>query len=198
MANKSLGENSSKSSSGDDGVREGQADPTCRVPLTAGRKSLRGAAKRSAVLARELEQRIWSLLLKGKTPTAIGQEVGIARESVHRIIRRVERRYSELTHATVGELKKRQERALSAIVEDALEAFEKSKQPAQRLRHMTGKKGGMPLANGIDAEFTESQIQTQAGDPRFLTEARGALAAIRQIYGIGVPYEISAECHKPH
>jgi predicted transcriptional regulator len=32
---------------------------------------------------------IWSLLSAGKTPSAIAREVGVARQSVHRIIRRV-------------------------------------------------------------------------------------------------------------
>jgi len=189
MARGSVGKNPSKISLGDDGVRVDQADPTGRRPLTARRKSLRGAAKRSATRARELEQRVWALLSEGKTPTAIGQEVGIARESVHRLIRRVERRYFESTQATVEELKKRQERTLSAIVEDALEAFERSKEPAQRVRRTTGKRGGIPLADGSDAELSESQVQTQAGDPRFLAQARGALADIRKIYGLGASYE---------
>lgn len=189
VANESLGENSSKSSSGGDGVRIAQADLTCRVPLTAGRKSLRGAAKRSATRARELEQQVWTLLSKGKTPTAIGQEVGIARESVHRLIRRVERRYRESILVTVDELKSKHARALSAVVEEALEAFERSKQPAHLVRRTTGKKGGITLADGSDAALSEKQVETQVGDVRYLTEARGALTDIRKIYGIGAPYE---------
>ena len=53
-------------------------------------RSLRGAAKQSNARARDLELRVWKLLEEGKTPTVIAHEVGIARQSVHRIIRRVE------------------------------------------------------------------------------------------------------------
>jgi hypothetical protein len=151
---------------------------------------LRGAAKRSATRARELEQHVWILLSKGKTPTAIGQEIGIARESEHRIIRRLEHRYRESTLATADELKRRQERALSAMVEEALEAFERSKQPAQRVRRTTRKYGGMPLADdGNHVDPIERQVQSRAGDVRFLTAAIRALDDIRKIYGLGAPYE---------
>jgi hypothetical protein len=128
---------------------------------------------------------VWSLQLQGKTPTQIGLEVGIARPSVHRIIRRVERRYRELTIATVDELKRRQDRALSAMVEEALEAFERSKQPAQRVRRTHGNRcASSSVAEGDHGDFTERQIQMRIGDVRYLAEARAALADLRKLYGL--------------
>jgi len=60
--------------------------------LGSKRRSLRGAAKQANARSRDLELRIWKLLEDGKTPSAIARDVGIARQSVHRIIRRVEAR----------------------------------------------------------------------------------------------------------
>jgi DNA-binding CsgD family transcriptional regulator len=152
------------------------ANPTVHKPI---RKSLRGSAKRSTARSRALEQRVWELLSSGKTPTAIALEVGIARPSVHRLIRRVERRYRAVLMVTAVEMKFRQVRALEAQIDKALAAFERSKQPGQRVSRTTG--------NGT--ELVESQVESQAGDWRFLAAAREAMGEIRKIYGIGVPYE---------
>lgn len=75
-------------------------------------RSMRGAAKQANGRARDLELRIWTLLSEGKTPSAIAREVGIARQSVHRIIRRVEAKYNQAIGATVERLKARQARTL--------------------------------------------------------------------------------------
>src|SRR5260370_27553747 len=93
------------------------------------RRSLRGAAKQATTRARDLELRIWTLLAEGKTPSAIARDVGIARQSVHRIIRPVEARYHEAIASSVGALKARQARALEAVLDEALVAWERSKQP---------------------------------------------------------------------
>src|SRR5580658_2414628 len=87
-------------------------------------RSLRGAAKQSTTRARDLELRIWTLLSEGKTPSAIARDVGIARQSVHRIIRRVEARYHKATASSVGALKARQARALEAVLDEATDAWE--------------------------------------------------------------------------
>jgi len=89
--------------------------PNCGTSLqtlSAKPRQLRGAAKRANARARDLELRIWTLLSEGKSPSAIAREVGIARQSVHRIIRRVEAKYNKLTASSVRMLKARQARAL--------------------------------------------------------------------------------------
>lgn len=85
-------------------------------------RSLRGAAKQASARSRDLELRIWTLLSEGKTPSAIACDVGIARQSVHRIIRRVEAKYNQQIAASVGALKARQARALEAVLDEALDA----------------------------------------------------------------------------
>ena len=83
-------------------------------------RSLRGAAKQANARARDLELRVWKLLEEGKTPTEIAHEVGIARQSVHRIIRRVEQKYLNQIADTVDRVKRKQARVLQIIVDEAM------------------------------------------------------------------------------
>jgi DNA-binding CsgD family transcriptional regulator len=161
------------------------------------RRSLRGAAKQSNTRARDLELRIWTLLSDGKTPSAIARDVGIARQSVHRIIRRVERKYNQAIGATVERLKARQARTLWAVVDEATDAWERSKQPARRIRKETGRPGGSRSGDSRGGgrggrsdgrtDLTRTEVQSRVGDPRYLTEAREALADLRKLYGLDAP-----------
>jgi hypothetical protein len=139
-----------------------------------GRTSLRGAARAASARSRELEVRVWQLLSAGKTPTAISREIGIARQSVHRIIRRVERFYHATVMNTVDEQRQRQGYRLNAVVEKALAAFSRSTQPAKRVKHIVG--------NGTDLTVTE--LRTRHGDARHLAQARKGLADLRKLYGL--------------
>ena len=157
-------------------------------------RSLRGAAKQSNTRSRNLELRIWTLLSEGKTPSAIARDVGIARQSVHRIIRRVEAKYNQAIGATVERLRARQARTLWAVVDEATDAWERSKQPARRVRKETGRSGNSRSGdsrngdrNGAYTDLTRTEVQSRVGDPRFLTEAREALADLRKLYGLDAP-----------
>jgi DNA-binding CsgD family transcriptional regulator len=149
---------------------------------------LRGAAKQANTRARDLELRIWTLLSQGKTPTAIAREVGIARQSVHRIIRRVESRYNESITATVSEMRARQARVLEATVDEALDAWERSKQPFRAIRKKVARAAGTASCeSGDSVEQVETEIEMQVGDVRFLAEARAALADLRRLFGLDAP-----------
>jgi DNA-binding CsgD family transcriptional regulator len=159
-------------------------------------RTLRGAAKQANAHSRDLELRIWTLLSEGKTPSAIARDVGIARQSVHRIIRRVEAKYHEAIWATVERLKARQARALEAVLDEALDAWERSKQLARRVRKESGQPGSLRSAesrrgrrngSGGRMDLTRTDVQSRVGDPRFLTEAREALADLRKLYGLDAP-----------
>ena len=163
-------------------------------------RSLRGAAKQSNTRARDLELRIWTLLSEGKSPSAIAREVGIARQSVHRIIRRVEAKYNQAIGATVERLKARQARALWAVVDEAVDAWERSKQPLRRVRKESGNRGPGnsrsgrrsgkrtgDSSSGARTDLTRTEVESRVGDPRFLAQAREALADIRKLYGLDAP-----------
>jgi DNA-binding CsgD family transcriptional regulator len=155
--------------------------------LRSKRRSLRGAAKQSNARSRDLELRIWTLLSEGKTPSAIARTVGIARQSVHRIIRRVEAKYNQAIASTVERLKARQARTLWAVVDEAVEAWERSKQPMRRVRKESGRPGPGNSRRGARTDLTRTDVQSRVGDPRYLTEAREALADLRKLYGLDAP-----------
>lgn len=159
-------------------------------------RSLRGAAKQANARARDLKLRIWTLLSKGKTPSAIARDVGIARQSVHRIIRRVEAKYNQVIGATVERLKARQARTLWAVVDEALDGWERSKEPVRRVRKESGSRGpgGLPGhdsrgggRSGNRTDLTRTEVESRVGDPRFLAQAREALADIRKLYALNAP-----------
>jgi hypothetical protein len=158
-------------------------------------RSLRGAAKQANARSRDLELRIWTLLSEGKTPSAIARDVGVARQSVHRIIRRVEAKYNQAIGATVERLKARQARTLWAVVDEAVDAWERSKQPSRRVRKESGSRGPGGLRNGESGggrgssrtDLTRTEVESRVGDPRFLAEAREALADLRKLYGLDAP-----------
>ncbi|HJU27910.1 MAG TPA: hypothetical protein VJ718_02005 [Candidatus Binataceae bacterium] len=85
----------------------------------------------------------------------------------------------------VEQWRARQLRMLENAVEEAMAAWERSKQPARRVRKKAGRAAGAGEA-GLDQaiELTETQIETQVGDVRFLAEAGAALADIRKLYGL--------------
>ena len=67
--------------------------PSLQSVAPAKRRPLRGAAKQSSVLARDLELRVWKLMEQGERPKAIASQLGLARQSVHRIAKRVDDAY---------------------------------------------------------------------------------------------------------
>jgi len=154
------------------------------------RRGLRGAAKRSQTNARDIELKVWKLLSQGKTPTAIANQLGLARQSVHRIIRRVEARYNTSIMATVAEIKARQAIMLEGAMDEAMSAWERSKNPSKRIRKQSGK-GGVEGRAGQSNEHVETQVESQVGDPRYLAEARAALADLRKLYGLNAPAKSS-------
>src|SRR5208282_3033393 len=142
-------------------------------------RSLRGAAKQANVRARDLELRIWALLEKGRTPTEIAHEVGIARQSVHRIIRRVEEWYGSKIFETVDRVKRQQSRMLQIVVDEAMVGWARSVNEGTRT---------VSAKRSSDHKCSRQASQTRtftAGDPQFLRVAIEAMREIRELYGIG-------------
>jgi hypothetical protein len=80
---------------------------------------------------------------------------------------------------------------LGALIDESMDAWERSQQPVQRVRWTTGElASGWPLAKGNRDEFVEGHLQSQVGDIRYLTEARAALADLRKLYGLNVPSQV--------
>jgi hypothetical protein len=141
-------------------------------------RPLRGAAKQAKARSRDLELHVWALLEKGQSPTKIAQEVGIARQSVHRIIRRVESWYGAEIFETVSRVKRRQARVLQIIVDEAMVGWARSVNEGART----------VSAKWSSAQRREETSRTRtltAGDPECLRVAMEGMRQIRELYGIG-------------
>src|SRR5215831_13222336 len=118
--------------------------------------------RQGEAMAREREARVWTLIAQGKSPGWIAAQLGYKLGSVYALIRRVEKRYFELTIASIGEMKARQVRQLEQIAEAALASFEESKKPASKVTHEKGTMGGGKGETEID--ITKSTVEKQVGD----------------------------------
>jgi hypothetical protein len=152
----------------------GSLDPRCNRKA----RQLRGAAKQANARARDLELRVWKLLEDGRTPTAIAHEVGVARQSVHRIIRRVEDWYGSQIFATVDRVKRHQARMLQIVIDEAMVGWARSANEGTRTVSVK--------RSSAQRRAETSQIRTlTAGDPEFLRVAMEAMRQARELYGIG-------------
>lgn len=99
-----------------------------------------------------------------------------------------EARYNPAIALGVGASKARQAHALKAVLDEALDAWGRSKQPARRARKETRQPGSSRTGSSRGAsgriELTRTEVQSRVGGPRFLTEAREALANLRKLYGL--------------
>jgi hypothetical protein len=149
-------------------------------------------------LARKREQVAFDLsAMKGFTETEIADELekqGLGRvtqQAVSKMLIRVEQRVLEQMKKKVELFKVQQTAALRKIYRDAMAAWEESKKPQKALITKHGPSGD----NGEPGKVKESQttLRDQDGDPRYLDQARQALADIRKIWGVDEPVQTKNE-----
>ena len=142
-------------------------------------RPLRGAAKRSSVRARDLELRVWKLMEEGKKPTAIASQIGIARQSVHRIAKRVDEAYRRDTFAIVDRIKTEQALRLELIADEAMAAWRRSIEADTE-------KISIKRSAGQERHGEVSKTTTRTpGNPEYLRVAMEALQEIRLLFGVG-------------
>jgi hypothetical protein len=113
------------------------------------------------------------------TQAEIAARFGIARQTVCKILHRHNQQVGEELVKRHAEIKGRQLGRLEHVALEAMKGWEASKKPTRRTkRRITeGGKGG-------GEEMREKTITRGPGDPRFLAEARGALADARRVAGL--------------
>jgi hypothetical protein len=149
-----------------------------------GRVSIERARKREQV-AFELSA------TKGLTETEIAEELAkqglgrITQQAVSKMLQRVEERMLKDMSDKVKRMKVSQTAALQKVYRDAMAAWDESKKPQKSLTTKHGPSG----ENGEPGQVKESQsvLRDQDGDPRYLEQARQALADIRRIWGVDEP-----------
>ncbi len=125
--------------------------------------------------AREHERRAWELRQQGQTQEQIAAELGVTHQSVSRILRRVSERTVRQLAEDVLLHKLVQNARLDHIIDEAMQAWERSKLPAVRAVRKTHDSG---------AEVLVVTTTSQCGDVDYLTLVREALADQSRLWGL--------------
>lgn len=149
--------------------------------------------KRSKVL-RAREARAWAMRSRGWSQIRIATELGIGQPSVSKLLGRVEARELKRMSKSVERVKVTQHSQLEHVIEEALDAWHRSKTPRKRAARKTV--GGMPpMPHGDDDDpahisvpdtVETSEIIERDGDTGYLYAAMTAMGNIRSLWGLDV------------
>lgn len=127
--------------------------------------------------AAELALRVWDLRQQGWSHRRISETLGVERQTVVRILDRIEKRELARLSKRVSHQKAAQTGWLESWIDEAVQAWEASKQPARRV---TVRKDG-------DGEATVTQVETREGDPAYLDRAIRLAGELRRLWGLDAP-----------
>ena len=130
--------------------------------------------------------RALELSIQGWSQHQIAAELGISQAAVSKVLKRVEERFLEELSGMVERQKARQALRLEHIYSEGMRAWERSKAETTR-RRQRQTHGGQGAAGATLAEIT---VEAQHGDPRYLEEARKALADLSKLYGLEAPRRV--------
>ena len=126
------------------------------------------------------QARAWELRQRGWTQFRIAKELGCNQGTVSRLLARVYKRALARLDKHAARERAVQVEQLNHVVDESLEAWERSKKPRKRSSRRTGGAGkGAGDATTIEA-------QERDGDPVFLSTAMQAMDRIRQLLALDV------------
>jgi predicted transcriptional regulator len=134
------------------------------------------------------EARCWQLRQRGYSQRRIADELGLDQGTVCRMLRRVERREFERLSRQVDRHKATQTAILEGLVDEAIQAWERSKGRRSSARRSVKHKfvedehGKVEEKPAASVNVTET-IET-AGDVAYLDRAMEGLRQIRKIWGL--------------
>jgi transcriptional regulator with XRE-family HTH domain len=148
-----------------------------------GRGGQGGHDPRARIRTREL--RTMELAVLGWSQPQIAADLGISQAAVSKIQRRVETRLLRELAETAQRQKARQAIRLEHLFAEAMRAWNDSKADTTRRRQRQTHGGAGP-----GATVAELVVENQHGDPRYLDEARKALADLRKLWGLDAPQKV--------
>jgi predicted transcriptional regulator len=148
-----------------------------------GRGGQGGHDPRARIRTREL--RAMELTVLGWSQLQIAADLGISQAAVSKLLRRIETRLLRELAETVGRQKARQTLRLEHLFAEAMRAWNESKADTTRRRQRQTQAGA-----GAGATVAELVVENQHGDPRYLDEARKALADQRKLWGLDAPQKV--------
>ena len=151
-----------------------------------GRGGKGGHEPRSRVRLREAQ--VLELLLEGHTQHHIAETSGISQPAVSKIARRIDERLLADLSQKVERHRARQTLRLEHIYGQAMQAWQDSKQEGLRRRQRKTEHEG-----GTGSTVAELISENRHGDPRYLDEARKALADLRKVWGVDAPERVAID-----
>lgn len=125
------------------------------------------------------------LTVLGWTQPQIARDLGISQAAVSKLLKRIETRLLRELAETVQRQKARQTLRLEHLFAEAMRAWNESKEDTTRRRQRQTRAGA-----GAGATVAELVVENQHGDPRYLDEARKALADQRKLWGLDAPQKV--------
>jgi hypothetical protein len=135
---------------------------------------------------RTRELRIMELTVLGWSQHQIADDLGISQAAVSKILRRVEERVLRELSTIVERQKVRHALRLEHLFAEAMRAWTDSKADSTRRRQRKTDTGH----GDTGATVAELVVENQHGDPRYLDEARKALADHRKLWGLDAPQKV--------
>ena len=155
-----------------------------------GRGGQDGHEPRARIRTREL--RVVELTVLGWSQHQVAADLGISQAAVSKVLARVETRILRELTAIVERQKVRHSLRLQHLFAEAMRAWEESKADTTR-RRQRKTHGGGGKAGGTIAEIV---VDTHHGDPRYLDQARRALADERKVWGIDAPQQVDVRASR--
>ena len=144
----------------------------------------------------ELESRAWDLAQRAWTQRRIARELGVSQPAVCGMLARVNSRVLKRLEADVALKKAEQTQILEHLLDEAVQAWDRSKTPRKRAsKKTTSRQSGVAGPDGNPVAPNESSIQEATerdGDPAFIGLARDILADIRTIWGLDAPARVES------
>jgi DNA-binding CsgD family transcriptional regulator len=156
-----------------------------------GRGGRRGHEPQARIRLREVQ--VLEQILEGRTQHEIAATLGISQPAVSKIARRIEERLLDDLAYKIERQRARQTLRLEFLYREAIHAWHASKQESLRRRQRKSDGGA-----GEAATIAEIVSEDRHGDPRYLEEARKALADLRTVWGINAPERMSIEASSPY
>lgn len=154
------------------------------------RKPTTGGIPKEVLLERE--RRAWDLRQQGLTHERIAAELNLDRSTITKMLGRLSVRASKNMMEMVIEEKIGQIARLNHIVDEAMQAWERSKETAKTVRRQQAdaaaqEEGDVEGSARKKKVTTTTLVQDQDGDPRYLDVAIKAMNEIRKILGLDAP-----------
>lgn len=151
----------------------------------------------SKEVTRERERRAWELRQACWTQERIAGDLGVDRSTISKMLARIDRRLLKQVEAAVFAMKVAEDARLEFIIDEAMQAWQRSKSPAVAKRVTKTKAGEKDPGetegegkHGGRSQETVSQA-AQCGDARYLVEARAAMADRRKLWGLDAPQKVA-------